>query len=280
MRISHNIIDYHSFGSQRAANPEEYVRLHFGLKGRYEFHCKQLNASFDLCGHHNNILYSDRLDLLVNNKSKRIETFGIDFSTEAFVQIAQQGNEPLKRFADKVLRRENALLAPVWKTSNIKIQQVIHDILHCSFGEELRELYLLSKSLELLVLQAEQYEAKECSAFIRKSSDKKKLIEAKELLTSRMSDPPTIVELSKLVGLNEYKLKKGFKELFGTTIFGYIHSSRMRLAKRLLLVTDKSAKEIAYEAGYNSPQYFSQSFKKEFGISPNSLRKTPDFAPD
>ena len=106
----------------------------------------------------------------------------------------------------------------------------------------------------------------------------RKLIEAKELLNTRIDNPPTIVELSKLTGINEYKLKKGFKELFGTTIFGYIHHSRMSLAKRLLLGTDKSAKEIAYETGYSSPQHFSNAFKKQFGITPNNVRNNPDAA--
>jgi len=76
--------------------------------------------------------------------------------------------------------------------------------------------------------------------------------------------------------LNEYKLKKGFKELFGTTVFGYIHQIRMDLAKRLLLGTSKTAKEIAYETGYGSPQHFSKAFKEQFGIPPNSIRNVPN----
>ena len=127
-------------------------------------------------------------------------------------------------------------------------------------------------------MQADLYDQELKNQFIKTEKDKRKLIEAKELLASKLDNPPTIVELSKLVGINEYKLKKGFKELFGTTIFGFIHDSRMSLAKRLLLGTDKSAAEIAYEAGYNSPQYFSNAFKKKFGVTPNSVRKNPDSA--
>lgn len=144
-------------------------------------------------------------------------------------------------------------------------------ILYCKYIDELKDLFLLSKSIELLVLQAELYELKTIDAFIKSNSDKKKLFEAKEILRLRMDNPPTISELSKLININEYKLKKGFKEVFGTTVFGYIHHSRMNLAKRLLLGTDKSAKEIAYETGYSSPQHFSKAFKKEFGNTPEIL---------
>ena len=113
--------------------------------------------------------------------------------------------------------------------------------------------------------------------FIKSATDKKKLFEAKEILNIRMENPPTISELSKLINLNEYKLKKGFKELFDITIFGYIHKSRMNFSKRLLLGSDISAKEIAYKTGYSSPQHFSKAFKTEFGTSPNSIRKNPDY---
>ena len=278
IHISHNVIDYHSFGKTTAKNDTEYVRLHFGLQGTYDFSFAQLNSSFSLSGHHNNIMYSDGLELEVHNKSKRIETFGINFNTDTFIQIGQNGNEPLKRFTDKVINKKNAILSNEWKTNNFKIQQVINEIIHCSYTDELRDLFLLSKSIELLVLQAEMYNLQQVHQFIKSEKDKRKLIEAKELLNTRIDNPPTIVELSKLTGINEYKLKKGFKELFGTTIFGYIHHSRMSLAKRLLLGTDKSAKEIAYETGYSSPQHFSNAFKKQFGITPNSVRNNPDAA--
>lgn len=275
--ISHNIIDYESFGTQIAKNDTEYVRLHFGLQGSYDFSFAQLNSSFSLSGHHNNIMYSNGLELEVTNKSKRIETFGINFTTESFIEIGQNGNDPLKRFTESVINKKNAILSDQWQTNNFKIQQVVNEIINCTYTNELKDLFLLSKSIELLVLQAEMYDQQPKNQFIKSEKDKKKLIEAKELLTAKMDNPPTIVELSKLIGLNEYKLKKGFKALFGTTIFGYIHQYRMSLAKRLLLGTDKTVKEIAYEAGYGSPQHFSSSFKKEFGIAPNSIRVNPDF---
>ena len=275
--ISHNIIDYNSFEAHTFKNDSESVRLHFGLSGNYDFNFKQLKSSFKLIGHHNNIMYSDGLDIEVFNKSKRIETFGINFTTESFINIAQNGNDSLKKLAEKVINKKNATLSNEWKPNNFKIHQVINEILYCQFTDELKDLFLLSKSIELLVLQAELYESNTQNRFIKSNLDKQKLFEAKEILVKQIDNPPTISQLSKLVNLNEYKLKKGFKEMFGTTVFGYIHSSRMNLAKRLLLGTDMSAKEIAYETGYSSPQHFSKAFKKEFGNTPDSIRNHPDY---
>ncbi|MDW7695833.1 AraC family transcriptional regulator [Flammeovirgaceae bacterium SG7u.111] len=276
--ISHNILDYQSSGKMVSKNDSEFVRMHFGLQGSYSFRFSQLDRSFDLGGHHNNIMYSKGLEIEVLNKSQRIETFGVNFTPEAFIEIGQNGNEPLKRFTEKVINQKDCMLSAHWKTNNFKIQQVIQEIIQCPYTNQLKNLFLLSKSIELLVLQAELYEEQETFQFIKSEQDKRKLIEAKELLNSRIGTPPTIVELSKLSGVNEYKLKKGFKELFGTTIFGYIHHCRMSLAKKLLLGTDKSAKEIAYETGYSSPQHFSNAFKKEFGVTPNGVRINPDAA--
>ncbi|MFK7933410.1 MAG: helix-turn-helix domain-containing protein [Saprospiraceae bacterium] len=276
--LSHNIIDYHTNETQIAKNETEYVRLHLGLQGSYDFTFSQLNRSFSLAGHHNNIMYSNGLELAVTNKSKRIETFGVNFTTDAFIKIGQNGNDLLKRFTEKVINQENAIFSPQWRTNNFKIQQVIQDIINCTYQAELSNLFLLSKSIELLVLQAELFDQQPNQQYIKSEKDKRKLIETKELLTARIDNPPTIIELAKLVGINEYKLKKGFKELFGTTIFGYIHHCRMSLAKRLLLGTDKTAKEIAYETGYSSPQHFSNAFKKQFGVTPNRVRINPDTA--
>lgn len=276
IHISHNIIDYNSAGVNVAKNDSEYVRLHFGLQGAYDFKFAQLNSSFQLSGHHNNIMYSNGIEIEVENKTERIETFGINFTTESFVEIAKNGNEPLKRLADKVMNQENAILSSEWKTNNFKIQSVINEIIHCPYSEELKDLFLLSKSIELLVLQAELYNKQQVNNYIKSQKDKDKLIEAREVITARIDNPPTLSELSKLVALNEYKLKRGFKELFGTTVFGYIHQSRMDLAKRLLLGTSKTAQEIAYETGYGSPQHFSKAFKEQFGIPPNSIRNIPD----
>ncbi len=274
--ISHTVIDYNSFGRNQSKNDTEFVRLHFGLQGSYHFNYRQLKNSFQLYGHHNNIMYSNGLDIEVENKSKRIETFGINFTAESFIEIGQNGNELLKRFTNKVVNKQDCILSNQWKTNSFKIQQVIKEIINCPYQQDLRNLFLLSKSIELLVLQADLYSDEREPVFIKKSIDKKRIIEAKELLTSTIEKPPTIVELSKLVGINEYKLKKGFKELFGTTIFGYVHKNRMNLAQKLLLDTKKSAKEIAYEIGFSSPQHFSAAFKKEYGVTPNTIRENPD----
>jgi len=276
MNIFHSIIDYNSLGKQCAKNNSEEVRLHFGLQGSYDFSLPTIKDSFSLSGHHNNIMFSDSKEFEIYNKSEIIETFGINFKKESFIEIGQNGNEPLKIFTEKVIKNKNSILSPKWRMNNFKIQQTISEIINCSYSDELKNIFLLAKSIELLVIQADLHENKFSKYFIKTRFDKEKLIEAKEILNNSIEKPPSIIELAKLIGINEYKLKKGFKEQFGVTVFGYIHSLRMNLAKRLLLDTTMSAKEIAYQIGYSSPQYFTNAFKKHYKFTPNSIRKNPD----
>lgn len=276
--LSYNIIDYTNHAVVQVSKDNASVRLHFGLQGKYSFHLNQIDRRYDLVGHHNNMIYSQGLDMSVHNKSDRIITFGIEFTKDAFIGISKHGNDPLKRLTDRILKNENSILSDQWKTNTIDIQRVIDEIVTCPYQKELRDLFLWSKTLELVVLQASLYDDYSVIPFIRSARDQKLLAEAKDILDARIDSPPSIAELSKLSGVNEFKLKKGFKELFGTTIFGYIHHNRMRLARKLLLETQKSAKEIAFETGYSSPQHFSNAFKKEFGVTPNSIRNRPDSA--
>ncbi|MEH2180207.1 AraC family transcriptional regulator [Nostoc sp.] len=64
--------------------------------------------------------------------------------------------------------------------------------------------------------------------------DAEKLHLAKAILERSLEHPPSLLELAKLVGLNDFKLKQGFRHLFGTTVFGYLRTCRMQQAQQLL----------------------------------------------
>ena len=102
-------------------------------------------------------------------------------------------------------------------------------------------------------------------------SDADKIRRAKEILAERMTDPPSLIALSRMIGLNDYKLKAGFKELFGTTVFGYLKEVRLETALRLLQQGGISVLEAACAVGYSNPSYFAASFRKQFGVNPGEL---------
>jgi AraC-like DNA-binding protein len=254
----------------------DVVRLHFGLKGDYAFTYKQLNKTYDLIGGHHNIMFSKDFDIVVQNKTADIETFGIQFPRAVFVNFTQNATDALKRFADAIMNEESIILSENWGSIDSPIQQVIQQVINCKYSGDLKKLFMLSKCIELLVLCAESYDlANKKDPFIKNKADKEKIIAVRDLINERVTDPPNLSQISKLVGLNEYKLKRGFKETFNNTVFGYLAEQRLHLAHQYLRDTKKTAAEISYELGYATPQHFNNAFKKKFGLTPFTVRNNP-----
>ena len=105
------------------------------------------------------------------------------------------------------------------------------------------------------------------------SNDLNRLAEAQNILLDSLITPPTLKKLARMVGMNETKLKAGFKTVYGCTVYAYIQDQRMSRAVELLSETDYSITQIAFEVGFEHPTNFSYAFKKYFGYLPKSIRK-------
>jgi AraC-like DNA-binding protein len=150
------------------------------------------------------------------------------------------------------------------------IIRTIHDIQTCTFDGLTRRIYLESKVYELIALL---YEGINNKPRIRLNKyDRDKIHHAAYLIKENLEKPLTILELAKQVGINQTKLKEGFKEVFGNTIFGYLQQIRMNEARRYLLHTDLSIQQIGNLLGYQNMSNFSAAFKKFNGISPLKIR--------
>jgi AraC family transcriptional regulator, transcriptional activator of the genes for pyochelin and ferripyochelin receptors len=94
----------------------------------------------------------------------------------------------------------------------------------------------------------------------------------KAYLVTHFDDPPTIKQLSRMFSLNELKLKQGFKNLYGTTIYAYVIQLRMQQAEKMLL-EDYSVNEMSSLLGYRSVSHFISTYKKHFGHTPKQALK-------
>jgi AraC family transcriptional activator of pyochelin receptor len=278
IRMGHALSKFKECGSFKTKSIHtDVVRLHLGLKGNYSFHCKQMNSSYDLIGGHHNIMYSKEFDMEMHNRTLELETFGVQFPKDLFIQYTQKAGDQLGRFTDHIFNDQATILSKEWGAVNPPIQQVIYQILHSRYNGELQKLFLLSKAIELLVLCAEScnLSVERKDAFIKSARDKEKIVAVRDLINERIHCPPNLTEIGRMVGLNEYKLKKGFKETFHTTVFGYLIEQRLLLSQQYLRDTEKTAAEIAFELGYSTPQHFNNAFKKRFGITPDLIRNNP-----
>ena len=97
--------------------------------------------------------------------------------------------------------------------------------------------------------------------------------EAKRILKNHLKDGISIRELSKKVGLNQNKLKYGFKKVFGQTINGYLLKMRLDKARILIATNGLSLRQVAEEVGYENKSYFARKFKERYGVLPRDFRK-------
>lgn len=143
----------------------------------------------------------------------------------------------------------------------------------CPYRGASRSLYLEGKALELIAGYLEQLSTdteKNNNLMVIKSGDVERIYQAREILFKNLENPPSLMNLAHLVGLNDYKLKLGFQHVFGTTVFGCLQQQRLEKAKLLLQDSSLNVTAIAQQVGYASPSSFHRAFKKHFGISPRS----------
>ncbi len=104
------------------------------------------------------------------------------------------------------------------------------------------------------------------------ASDIDKIYKARALILENLKTHHPIHDLSRQVGLNDFKLKEGFRQLFGKGPFGVLKDARMQIAYELLLHTSRPEKDIMTEAGYTSLSAFVKAFRSVYGIPPGHLR--------
>jgi len=154
------------------------------------------------------------------------------------------------------------------------IRLSLQQILNSPYQGLTQQLYLESKCLEVISLQLDQLNS-DCQKSPTKAlaeDDIERIYLAKDILLNRLQNPPSLLELSHQVGLNDYKLKIGFRQTFGTTTFGYLQSYRMERARQLLEQKQMSVKEVSLALGYSQPRYFAAAFKQQYGVPPQTYR--------
>ncbi len=130
--------------------------------------------------------------------------------------------------------------------------------------------FLLVYSMDCLFGDGDRDKVYQCK-FLEDENGRQTIIRARELLLEHIGNPITIKELSRKVATNECYLKKGFKEMFGTTIFDFYQGQRMEHAKYLLYDKSLSVTDVSALLGYSSISHFSTAFKKHTGLKPCEL---------
>ncbi len=198
--------------------------------------------------------------LLILTTIQRMHSF---FNTN--LDISAMSREEMKQYYDP---GRLYLVRPMSPSMHMAARQ----ILNYNLGKPFLNMYMHGKVLEIFSIyfnNAATGEDSEASCpFLDNPEDVKCIRKAKQILLENLADPPTIAALSRLVGLNEFKLKNGFKEIYGNTIYGYLNDYRMQHAILMLEQRKYTVNEVAFSIGYAKPSNFIASFKKKFGVTP------------
>jgi AraC-like DNA-binding protein len=185
--------------------------------------------------------------------------------------ICFQENSLKQAVIDDLCRNHLSLLQLV-RPITAQMSQVIQGIMDNMGKKGRHHIYAEAKVLELLSLELEQLEtlSGQPGNQLWKEQDQDRIRQAKMIIEQNLINPCSLIELAHKVGLNDFKLKKGFREVLGTTVFGYLYDLRMNKAT-LLLKEGKLVRDVAYEVGYKNAHHFTVAFKKKFGYLPSKV---------
>lgn len=156
------------------------------------------------------------------------------------------------------------------------MEAALHDLCNCPYHGAVRKVFLECKCMELICHhQGAMLQTESDSSLSRHMppDEVERIHHARELLLSNLQDPPSVADLARMVGMNDYKLRQGFHRQFGTTIFEQLRLQRLNQARSLLQNQGISVAEAAFRVGYSDMKHFYKAFKKHFNTTPGACRQ-------
>ncbi len=258
------------------ACPVGGILMHFNLSGSNLLHVQDTKQEIHFNGLQHNMLMSFIPTLQATwhpgNTEKSNTFLEIQIPEHHFKRII---GDDLACFLHMHRGMERLKIVSLFRQSidtDATIHHTISQILKTQKKGYLKKVFLEAKILELLSYQLEQHKNFHQDKCIKmKKTDRDALHQAKRIIEEDIANPHSLVDLAHQVGINDFKLKKGFKTLFGKTVFGYIYELRMAKACELLQEQEYTLHEIAESCGYSYAQHFITAFKKNFGVTPGNF---------
>lgn len=248
-----------------AANPgRNHVELKFCLVGN--MYCRKYQNECNQCKAHTS--------LNCEQKVESVDIVSFVFSSTLLEQFVKSRiSQPTVSEDLLSFRHQSSFFRPLSLCGRTKM--VLEGLLNHNYSDSLENIYVNAQTQMLLLYSLDCMEEKVIDVinckFLANEADRDKIIKAREVLIQHIGEPITIKELSRKVAMNECYLKKGFKEMFGTTIFDFYQSQRMEHAKYLLYEKGLTVTEVSVLLGYSSISHFSTAFKKHTGLKPCEL---------
>ncbi|HSP82783.1 MAG TPA: AraC family transcriptional regulator [Gillisia sp.] len=244
-----------------------YIQFHFNVKGKSKFLFNNGNYQLPLEEEKSLLLYNPKQDLPLNLELQprswlislviSIEKFHSLFSEEAkYFPFLTLENKDKKYYQDGTISPSMAI--------------VLNQLMNFNLMPTIKSLYFKAKAYELLSLQfnrAGDPDVEQCP-FLSDEVNILKIRKAKDIVISRMAEPPSLQELSDEIGLSLKKLKDGFKQIYGDSVYSFLFDYKMEYARKLLDSGEYNVNEVGLKVGYSTASHFIASFRKKFGTTP------------
>ena len=237
------------------------IQFHFGLKGSAKYIFNQGNYVLNLKEEKALLFYNTEKELPlhveIDPKSWLISIFisikkfhGL-FTTDAeHIPFLSKENQEKKYYNETDISPSMAIV----------LSQLFHYNLHPS----IKNLYYKGKGYELLSLyfnRTEDPNAEQCP-FLIDEDNVLKIRKAKEIIIANMAEPPGLQELADEIGLNLKKLKMGFKQIYGDTVYGFLFDYKMDFARKLLDSGSYNVNEVGLKIGYSTGSHLLRRSRK------------------
>ena len=244
-----------------------FIQFHFCVKGATTFVFNQGRYSLDIQEENSLLLYNPQRELPINLQVEpnswivsiliSIKKFHRLFSQEAdYISFLNAENKDKKYYKDGIISPSMAI--------------VLNQLINFGLNTSIKPLYFKGKAYELLSLyfnRTEDADIEQCP-FLVDEANVIKIRKAKDIMVSRMAEPPSLQELADEIGLNIKKLKEGFKQIYGDSVFSFLFDYKMEVARKLLEAGHDNVNEVGLKVGYSTASHFIAAFKKKYGTTP------------
>jgi len=245
----------------------DYIQFHFCVKGLSKFIFNEGRYTLNILEENSLLLYNPQRDLPINLEVNpnswmvsiliSIKKFHGLFSQEAdYISFLNEDNRDKKYYKDGVISPSMAI--------------VLNQLVSYNLNQSIKSLYFKGKAYELLSLyfnRNEDANIEQCP-FLVDETNVIKIRKAKDIIISRMAEPPSLQELADEIGLNLKKLKEGFKQIYGDSVFSFLFDYKMEVARKLLEAGEDNVNEVGHKVGYSTSSHFIAAFKKKYGTTP------------
>ncbi|MBP0902786.1 helix-turn-helix transcriptional regulator [Mariniflexile gromovii] len=245
----------------------DYIQFHFCVKGSSKFVFNEGRYVLNILEENSLLLYNPQRDLPINLQVSphswmvsvliSIKKFHGLFSQEAdYISFLNEDNKDKKYYKDGGITPSMAI--------------VLNQLINYNLNQSIKDLYFKGKAYELLSLyfnRSEDANIEQCP-FLVDETNVIKIRKAKDIIINRMAEPPSLQELADEIGLNLKKLKEGFKQIYGDSVFSFLFDYKMEVARKLLESGENNVNEVGLKVGYSTASHFIAAFKKKYGTTP------------